>query len=740
MKEKTFNYTLKYYLFQMGRVKTLTVFSCIFAVLGFPLLCIGQNLANFSRDFDDISVPMLVISYIGMLSMALLSFITPIAVLKHLYTKTSADNILSLPLTATQRFIGDIGAILTSYCLPMLMSAILSFASESITFAVLGKQTRDAYDNYYRYAFIAFIATLEFIALNTAITTLCGRMAEAILYPFAINIILPLSIVCGGMIAYHECYGVYDGTTEIMYSSILTASPFGLLLNCDTLSRVITMGIIFSVIYFVLSYFGYTKRLAQNIGKPFVFKYSYLITSTAVGLCFIICYTYLSEIAPFRGDNIPVTILTIGIVLLIMMLVMEVINYRKIHSLPKFSIHYAGTLGGGLLLCILLLLSKGFGAGYYVPDVKKVETASFNGFYREAEWENGVSNNIEAMDETAISIILEEQKFIIDNYDPDKYTDEQKYSNNMGYTIFNTSFSYSMKDGSNIWRNYSTDVTVPDLWERLFETESYRLKNLTVLNAYSDDYVAEKAEVRLINRHSEKIYLSFTQERILESELYKALEADLKADTEYGRHDENSIGVLAVGIKRGDYNATATDNFSSRAKFAIYESYTNTIAVLKKHGTVPTAEEATLDSTKGSEVFMLYRIKTNGIDIAAEDILGSDNGSSAVFVTADEFRNLTSKQVKYNKFDGDDEYVYYLSPNMWIYMQNAPLNSIINALEKDGMGLDNYDFLELNINYGGYYTDMMINTEYNDLCASLFDGRTQFIYNETETGGIITVS
>lgn len=736
MKEKTFNYTLKYYLFQMGRVKTLTIFSCIFAVLGFPLLGIAQNLIN-SRNFDDIAIPMMIVSYIGMLSMALLSFITPIAVLKHLYTKTSADNILSLPLTATQRFIGDIGAILTSYCLPMLMSAVLTLISEKITVSVLGLTN---WDNFSYYAFVAFVATFEFIALNTAITTLCGRMAEAVLYPFAINIALPLTIVMGSMIAYSECYGVYDSGNEVLYSVITGASPFALMFMAESLSRVMLYGLFFSAVYFVLSYFGYTKRLAQNIGKPFVFRYSYLITSTAVGLCFIVCYTYLSDLAPFRGDNIPVSILTIGIVLLIMMVVMEVINYRRIHSLPKFSVHFAGTLGGGLLLCFLLLSSQGFGAGYYVPEVKKVETASFHGFYREEGWENGVSNDINAIDETAISLVLEEQKLLIDNYDPDKYTDEQVYSSETGYTIFNTSFGYTMKDGSDIWRNYSTDVTVPDLWERLFRTESYRL---TALNFLSDHcYYAgidKTAVIKLANRHSEKIYMSFVQEKLFESELYKALEADLKADTEYGRHDENSVGVLIIGFAPND-NDPMTDAFTPLTEIAIYESYTNTIEVLSKHGTVPTAEEATLDSTKGSEVFMLYRIKTNGIDIAAEDILGSDNDSSAVFVTADEFRNLTSKQVSYNKFDGNDEYVYYLVPNMWIYMERASRQDIINALEKDGMGLDNYDFLEMHQNYGTYYTDMMINTEYNDLCASIFEGRTEFVYTENEMGGMTTVA
>ncbi|MBQ8904425.1 MAG: hypothetical protein IJY73_09125, partial [Oscillospiraceae bacterium] len=112
MTEKTFNYTLRYYLFQMGRLKALTIFSCVFAVLGFPMLAVATNMESF-REYDEISISMMVISIICICGTALLSFITPLAAFKHLYTKTSADNILSLPLTTTQRFIGDMGAILT---------------------------------------------------------------------------------------------------------------------------------------------------------------------------------------------------------------------------------------------------------------------------------------------------------------------------------------------------------------------------------------------------------------------------------------------------------------------------------------------------------------------------------------------------------------------------------------------------------------------------------------------------
>ena len=59
----------------------------------------------------------------------------------------------------------------------------------------------------------------------------------------------------------------------------------------------------------------------------------------------------------------------------------------------------------------------------------------------------------------------------------------------------------------------------------------------------------------------------------------------------------------------------------------------------------------------------------------------------------------------------------------------------IAALEADGYSFNNYDFLDDTENYGQHYNDMMINTEDNEFCASFFDGRTVFTFNETEYSG-----
>ncbi len=748
MTEKTFNYTLRYFLFQMGRLKTLAIFSCIFSVLGFPLLAVAANMERFTTSFyDEIIVPMYVVAVIGICGMALLSFIIPVAAFKHLYTKTSADNILSLPLTTTQRFIGDMGSILASYCLPMGISAVLTLISENVTIAVLNKQT---VSDLSEYAFIAFLCTFQFIMLNSAITVCCGRMVEAMLYPVAVNLVMPLAITYGGEIAFINAFGIMSsGTLEVMQSPIYNMFPFSFLMSLTAfLNLNILWGMLFSLLYLGLAYLGYRKRLAQNIGKSFVFRYAYLIATVVVGIAFIISYIWLVDMGYLYNHQTPQfgTVITIAVVLLIMLLIMELINYKKIHSIPKFILHYAGTLGGGFLIFFLLIWSGGFGAGYYVPDINNIETAGMSGFYREAGWENGVENYIDGIDEEALSLILEEHRYIVDNYDPDGRTKdevtEDLYNYDIterDYSIFNTHFGYNMKDGTRIDRNYSLDYTTKDLWERMYKTESYRLTTINILREWSVWQNKEPYAIRLVNAHSDKVYLKFEGEDLLNSEILKALEADLKADTEYGRHNENALGVIEIGRNIVENaNGQTQTYFNAYHNIVIYESYTNTLAALSQHGEIPSLETVIEDSTKNCEIFMLSRIPTGGIDMAAVNIYGSVNVDEAIFITAEEFRELTSKQVKYNIFDGEDtsdDYQYTLIRGGWSrFDQIRDKDLIIETLEKDGLGLDNYDFID---NYTGdvfskWIIDSTINTEYNAYCDELFAKRTKLSVKEKE--------
>ncbi len=731
MTEKNFNYTLRYYLFQMGRLKTMTVFSCLFAVLGFPLLTVARRLSSFSSFYDEISVPMMVISVICVGGTALLSFITPIVAFKHLYTKTTADNILSLPLTTTQRFIGDIGAILTSYSLPLGVSIGLSVIAHSVVTSVMDMKTTDY--QIVNIAMMAFFATLQFIFLNSAIIACCGRLIEAILYPIAVNIAMPVAITYGGEIAFSNAFGIYySGTLEIVQSPVFNMWPLGYLMNMQSWSVYLSTSIISSIIYLGLTYLAYRKRHAQNIGKPFVFKYSYLVATVVIGIAFIICYVWLADMSYLPETYFPRagTIIASVVILLILMLIMEIINYKKIHSIPKFIFHYAGTLGGGFLIYFMLIFSKGFGAGYYVPDTNQVNYACLSTSYSEEGWENRVYNKINAASEEALNIILEEHQYIVDNAEKGNTGHYINLTSNASYSL-----DYRMKNGTQASRNYDMDEGNTDIWEKLFKTEDYRMMPVFYIDGY-DYWLEEPAQVRLINRHSRQVYVDYLQYDLLESELRDAIEKDLKADTEYGRHDENTVGVLLLG--RANFESEGkyilhTDYFYGTVQIAIYESYVNTINILKQYGTVPTAEQATEDSVKNTKILMLYRMKSGGIDMAAEQIMGADADSSAIFITEEEFKELTSKQVKYNIYDGEDtsdDYTYYLVRGAWYHLDRINhKDMMIEALEKDGFVLADYDFFDdYDGKYFGYdHVYSMINTEYNSYCNALFENRTQLV-------------
>ncbi len=88
--EKT-NYTFKYFIYQLGRLKGIIIFATIFSMLFFPCIFLEYGALESNLEFQ--SAILAILSFFGLIAVA---FIAPLKAMNHLYTKTSADNILSL--------------------------------------------------------------------------------------------------------------------------------------------------------------------------------------------------------------------------------------------------------------------------------------------------------------------------------------------------------------------------------------------------------------------------------------------------------------------------------------------------------------------------------------------------------------------------------------------------------------------------------------------------------------------
>lgn len=758
MTEKTFNYTKSYFGFQMGRLKTCTVFSVIFALLGVPLILTAYLISEYADPYinSDIASPLLALGVICVIGTVAMSYIAPIISLKHLYTKTNADNILSLPLTGNQRFLVDIIAPYVSYALPFLISCGITALIQSFF------PQMDADMNFALYAFKGFFILLMFSSFNMAVTACCGRITEAVLYPIGLNLVFFGISAIGGYMSYYNCVGISDYFEEVFCSPAVRIWPVGnaicMFLNRSSVFYAYAAAAV--VLWTFLTFIAYKKRRAENIGKSFVFKPFFLIASTLVAVAFILLYASVFDLinTDCYDDSTGIAVTVMCVITLIILLILEVINYRKIHSILKFGLKYILTLGGTALLCFLLTSSEGFGATYYIPDALTIESATISVHHNMYTNYNSHYNNnqITVYSTDAINLIRNEHDIVIDKaveYD-EKQTDaaveisgeliaqNQDYNRSSYYYI-----DYTLKDGRTISRRYyfNTEAVSESegFWETLYQTVDYRTG---WMNEIEDHHYMGRDSftktIRLTNTHSGKIYI---EKRLSESEwqeLLAALEADLAADTSYGRHNEASVGTLQLGYYYDDlykYNygyeysvvdySSDSDRFHDQYYETIYSGYTNTIAFLEKIGTVPTSDTALEDAVAGNEIYMLWRAKK----VDTEQVITSYNygsGTSVVFITAEEFKELASHHVDYRLPD-DEGYCYGVVRGVWSELYEHTRydpEDFIKALSEIGIDYDNeavfensYIYYNMDFNFND-----IINESENAVCEEIFSGRTVF--------------
>lgn len=625
--EKT-NYTFKYFVYQLGQLKGIIIFAAIFSMLFFPCLFVTQ--ADLSVD---ISVSCLILAIISFFELVAVSFIAPLKAMKHLYTKTSADNILSLPLTSTQRFIADICAGFGAFAVPFAVSIPVSFVVRK--FLGVGMD--------FKIVFLAFFLLLMFAAFNTLLITCCGRKTEAILYPIALNMAVPLFTILGTFISYYNSYGL-TSSYEISSAGFWQAldgflgyfagatSPLGafFLAIIKPIQIPIIVSAVMTIVFLAISFVLYKKRPAQRIGQPFVFRPVFAITTIFISISAIIAYIAVSLCFTVDTDfKFGSNIIAVLVIVFILMLIMEFVNSKRIKSIPKFLIKYAATTVGGLLLCLVLYKSEGFGIVSYIPADDNIDYILISQYGRAYNSDNSATI---AGGTDAAKLVTDFHKDRLENRNDEIYGEY--------YNTFN--ITYYLKNGQTVKRGYPKAEY--SFWSELYSSEGYRLDKINALEL-SDSYTYHSDDmdclVELVNEHNESICYYRESGKTIPEKLISALKADLSEDTEYGRHSDAAIGKLRL----------STDFLSEYVP--IYESYVYTLAYLNSMGAqIPTAEQTAQDGADSSLYYSVVRVPCTNTDnsvISAEMIL----------ISEEEYKSLLSREALYNT-SSDNEYKYYL--------------------------------------------------------------------------------
>ena len=638
------NYALKYFTYQLGRLKSCIIFSTIFSFLFFPMMMLSQSGA-VSISIETAALILEIISFVGLVAV---TFISPLVAMKYLYTKTSADNVLSLPLTAAQRFIGDICAGFGAFAVPFALSIPVTYAVRKISGATVS----------FDIVFLAFALLLMFAAFNTMLTICCGRLTEAILYPIALNLAVPLFTILGTYISYMNAFGLDDGN---MFSStgylqaimgflgyvIAVTSPFGCLFESIALDmpKPMMIALIMTVIMLVISFILYKKRPAHRIGQPFVFRPVFTISAVLVILGAITTYIALMFIlSSGETPDFLINGITAAVIALILLLIMELINNKRIKNILKFILKYAAITIGGLALCFILYKGEGFGITAYIPAENDIE------YIRIRQYKS---------DETVQAVVkggTDSSKMITALH-------KNKINNRSAAdTISNTiRIEYYLKNGQYVFRCYEGEDD--SFWEELYGTEGYRLDKLNTIEVCekkdtpiavgSNSQNEIKYAFALENEHNNNIKYIFVKDADMKA-LSNALEADLSADSSYGRHNDAAIGTLSIAdvTSKDSINISQKQLYYTIVKINIYESYKNTCAYLSRFGTLPTASEAATDAIKSSSARSVVRVPK-------DKNKWSSQNSEMILLYDYEFKELLSNEAMYLK-QNDSEYKYYL--------------------------------------------------------------------------------
>lgn len=506
----------------------------------------------------------------------------------YLFKKAEVDLYLSLPLSSRQRFLSDYFSGLVSYIAPFAVSCIVTTILNFIGQAIYPEQwARENVGEMLLYILVGgFFVMLMTYTLTVLVAVCCGTAFETIFYNVLLNVIIPIVIFAAGMAIFDNLNGI-RGETAVLGLFQLT-SPIGGLCAIPYVGGFIfgwagAEGAAFvkwAVFYFLVTAaeFGaalllYRRRKAEATSSPFAYKIFYYIALTAVE---VMIYAALAVMAE---AYLPCIIL-----MAIVYLVFEVVTNRGFKKFWFSAVRFAATASAIALFFLLADVTGGFGAENRVPtsaDVKSVKVSLYAG-------SGGGYADITFTDRENIDRIIAIHKSAVE-----KPSDENFFRSRYIDIDYNLSFGRSM---SRSYSMYDVCLTVP-----LYTTDAY-------YKAVADSLLRELSR-NVSRRGLELVYGdgSTSGYREINTEQAKAISAaylnDMRAHyTDVLQGNEKVYGSLL-------YN------------YYIYDSYTETIAILKQiFGERPSDEEILSSTLRNSDAIYIY--PTNAIEVSGMYVSG----------------------------------------------------------------------------------------------------------------------
>lgn len=516
--------------FECG-VKSKTKLAIIIGILHLaaaPAVIIAMIAEIYSKHIYDYEDAFAVICVVTTALAGFLGIFLAIDSFSCLHTRSVVDMKMSLPLTAKQRFFSNYLSGLVMYIGPFLAAQIVSLLCMAYGFIFMEGRTFQSYQGtglnnepvYLEYVCHDFSGSMPILlklilcgvltmlmlyTLTVLVTVCCGSKFESIAYTILINIIIPLTIFLCYMSMFQDLFGI--NVRSIIAQLVMHTSPAGgivaaIFWNFGTpyvgnreleLPQYWTWAVIYLLLTAAMgaaAYFLYTKRRAEQVSKPFVFKLIYYIISSAAVFCIY---------SLFYGNDMGLVpaIITTAIVYLIL----EVATNRGFKKVWLSLIKYAGVMAASVLIVFAAQKTEGFGMVTRVPDASNVESIDihYNGFYDmfgqgyvSIDYSGMYEDSIKITDRENINTIVSAHQSLVDNRN---YDGE--------FACAGISLCYRLKNGSEMLRYYlNTAPEAAEILSRIDLTDEYKTQ---IADRYKKIILTEK-EYYLKNAEYEPDY------------------------------------------------------------------------------------------------------------------------------------------------------------------------------------------------------------------------------------------
>ncbi len=556
-------------------------------LIGYPV--IAFTIRYYSEHPDNTDENYAIASCIALAIAILSGAIIAISIFNYLYKKSTVDMNLSLPLTTRQRFLSEYFAGLTIYIVPAIIGGLIG-----TVILLTGKHELMEIVKYTIYiGSVVIIGMILYYSLTVLILSCCGSLFETILSTLLINAMIPASIyLLSYTIISNDSFGL--SSNSLFLNQIFISSPIGNAafiiyffdnvnmygnVNTNLYVHWLIPTLIFTVLIVLLSYFLYKKRKAEQVSKPYVYKFIYYAILFFVTFCIISIfkvstgssdYTAQTDSTPIDASFFP-AVMCSGIVFFIM----EIISNRGFKKFWLSILKFAGTITCIYAVLLLCHATNGFGVNKYVPLESAVDTVNIDldNYYGNTSIYNfSVTNK-----HTIHDVVSLHEKVIKEKYE-DKNTSHKEISEseldqriNNGalatYNRKNISITYYLKNGSILTREYNvSDEQMEQLYASMMTGRDYAeycYHKLSYSFAFRVENDKNARNIEIYNKINQKI--STTKLTVDEfSKLIKAYKNDIENMSADSFYTDKIIGTIDL-------------------EYPIRESFINTLNFLEEY-------------------------------------------------------------------------------------------------------------------------------------------------------------